>query len=120
MEYVGVNWTQEEVGMEGKRSELAVVKQKVRLQEWSAQVEAQQASGLNVREWCAENGIAPNTYYNHLKRVREQFLSSSPAIVPLNVPQQSADIRIEKNGLQISLPANIAPDTLLALVQSLC
>ena len=120
MEYVGVNWTQEEVGMEGKGSELAVVKQKVRLQEWSAQVEAQQASGLNVREWCAENGIAPNTYYNHLKRVREQFLGSSPAIVPLNVPQQSSDIRIEKNGLQISLPANIAPDTLLALVQSLC
>ena len=41
--------------MEGKSSELAVVKQKVRLQEWSAQVEAQQASGLNVREWCASS-----------------------------------------------------------------
>jgi len=55
-----------------------------------------------------------------LKKVREQFLDSSPSIVPLNVPQQSADIRIEKNGLQISLPANISPDTLLALVQTLC
>ena len=82
MEYVGVNWTQEEVGMEGKRSELAVVKQKVRLQEWSAQVEAQQASGLNVREWCAENGIAPNTYYNHKKSTRaiSQFFSGNRAV----------------------------------------
>ena len=106
--------------MEEKTTTLATVKQEVRLQEWSAQVEAQQASGLTVQQWCMENGVKPKTYYYHLKKVREQFLNSSPAIVPLNVPQQSADIRIEKNGLQISLPANISPDTLLTLVQSLC
>ena len=106
--------------MEKKTTTLATVKQEVRLQEWSAQVEAQQASGLTVQQWCMENGVKPKTYYYHLKKEREQFLNSSPAIVPLNVPQQSADIRIEKNGLQISLPANISPDTLLALVQSLC
>ena len=106
--------------MEEKTTTLATVKQEVRLQEWSAQVEAQQASGLTVQQWCMENGVKPKTYYYHLKKVREQFLDSSPSIVPLNVPQQSADIRIEKNGLQISLPANISPDTLLTLVQSLC
>ena len=106
--------------MEAKTTALSAVKQDVRLQEWSAQIEAQQASGLTVQQWCMENGIKPKTYYYHLRKVREQFLDSSPAIVPLNVPQQSADIRIEKNGVQISLPVNIAPDTLLALVQSLC
>ena len=106
--------------MEEKTTTLATVKQEVRLQEWSAQVEAQQASGLTVQQWCMENGVNPKTYYYHLKKVREQFLNSSPAIVPLNVPQQNADIRIEKNGVQISLPANISPDTLLVLVQSLC
>ena len=106
--------------MDAKTTALAAVKQEVRMQEWSAQIAEQQASGLTVRQWCIENGVKPKTYYYHLKKVREQFLNSSPAIVPLNVPQQSADIRIEKNGLQISLPANISPDTLLALVQSLC
>jgi hypothetical protein len=106
--------------MEEKTTTLATVKQEVRLQEWSAQIAEQQASGLTVQQWCMENGVKPKTYYYHLKKVREQFLDSSPAIVPLNVPQQSADIRIEKNGLQISLPANISPDTLLTLVQSLC
>lgn len=106
--------------MEAKTTALAVVKQNVRLQEWSAQIEAQQASGLTVQQWCAENGINLKTYYYRLKKVREQFLDSSPSIVPLNVPQQNANIRIEKNGVQISLPANISPDTLLALVQSLC
>ena len=106
--------------MEAKTTALAAVKQDVRLQEWSAQIEAQQASGLTVQQWCAENGIKPKTYYYHLKKVREQFLDSSPSIVPLNVPQHNADIRIEKNGLQIALPANISSDTLLALVRSLC
>ena len=99
---------------------ITAVKQEVRLREWSAQIEAQQASGLTVLQWCAENGIKPKTYYYHLKKVREQFLNPSSSIVPLKVPRQSSDIRIEKNGLQIALPADIAPDTLLALVQSLC
>lgn len=106
--------------MQSKGTALAAVKQEVRLQEWFAQIEAQQASGQTVQQWCAENGINLKTYYYRLRKVREQFLNSFPAIVPLNVPQQSADIRIEKNGLQITLPANISPDTLLALVQSLC
>lgn len=106
--------------MEAKTTALAAVKQDVRLQEWSAQIEAQQASGLTVQQWCTENGIKPKTYYYHLRKVRKQFLDSSPAIVPLNLPQQSADIRIEKNGVQISLLVNISPDTLLALVQTLC
>jgi len=106
--------------MEAKTTALAAVKQDVRLQEWSAQIEAQQASGLTIQQWCMENGIKPKTYYYHLRKVREQFLDSSPAIVSLNMPQQNSDIRIEKNGLQISLPANISPDTLTALVHALC
>ena len=99
---------------------LATVKQEVRLREWAAQVEAQQTSGLTVQQWCTENGIKLKTYYYRLKKVREQFLDSTPVIVPLHVPQQSSDICIEKNGLQISMPANISPDILLALVQTLC
>ncbi len=99
---------------------ITAVMQEVRLREWSAQIEAQQASGLTVLQWCSENGIKPKTYYYHLKKVREHFLNPSPSIVPLNVPRKSSDIRIEKNGLQIALPADVAPDTLLALVQTLC
>lgn len=106
--------------MDVKTTALAAVKQEVRLQKWSAQIEPQQASGLTVQQWCMENGVKPKTYYYRLKKVREQFLNSSPAIVPLSVPQQSSDIRIEKNGMHISLLANISSDTLLALVESLC
>ena len=78
--------------MVSETTTITAVKQEVRLQEWSAQVEAQQASGLTVRQWCLENGIKPKTYYYHLKKVREQFLDASPSIVPLNVPRQSSDM----------------------------
>lgn len=106
--------------MESKTAALAAVKRDIRLQEWSAQIETQQASVMTVQQWCSENGINPKTYYYRLKKVWEQYIDSAPAIVPLNVPEQNTDIRIEKNGLKISLPANISPDTLLILVQTLC
>ena len=47
-------------------------------------------------------------------------MESEPAIVPVSVPRPNSDIRIEKNGLQISLPADISADTLLKLVHELC
>ena len=50
------------VGIAEKTTVLATLKQEVRLQEWSAQIEAQQASGLTVQQWCMENGVKPKTY----------------------------------------------------------
>ena len=101
--------------MESKATAIATVKQEMRIQEWTAQIEAQQASGMTVKQWCKENGIKPNTYYNRLQKVRSHVLDSAPAIVPLNVPRQSEGIHIEKNGVQITLPSDTSPETLLAL-----
>ena len=107
--------------MQNKTTEIATIRQAVRLQEWSQMIEAQQASGLTIKQWCEENGIKPNTFYCRLKKIREQFVEA-PAIVPLNVLQQQcqSEIRIGKNDLQISLPSDIDPETLLALVKALC
>ena len=81
--------------MQNKTKEIAMIRQAVRLQEWSELIKAQQASGLTIKQWCEENGIKPNTYYCRLKKIREQFVEA-PAIVPLNVPQQhcQSEIRI--------------------------
>ena len=99
---------------------IVAVKQEIRLQEWAAQIEAQQASGMTVQQWCAENGIKDKTYYYRLRRVREQYVEFVPAIVPVPVPQQCGDIRIEKNGVQIYLPADISSETLTALIHEIC
>ena len=106
--------------MQSNTTSITTIKQEVRLQEWSAQIEAQQASGLTIREWCKENGIKPNTYYNRLRKVREQYMENSQTVVPVSVPRSSENICIEKNGLHISLPADISADTLTALVHELC
>ena len=99
---------------------VTTVKQQMKLREWADQIKARRASGMTVQSWCAENGMNVKTYYYHLRKVREQCVESVPEIVPLTMPQQTGDIHIEKNGLQISLPANISKETLIALVQELC
>ena len=99
---------------------ITAVKQDIHLREWAEQLETQQASGLTVPTWCAENGIKTKSFYYRLRRVREQYIQSAQAIVPVSVPQKSSDIRIEKNGLQISLPTNVTQEALLALVNALC
>ena len=70
------------------------VKQEIRLREWSEQIERQQSSGLSVEQWCVKNGIKPK--------------------------DESGNIRIEKNGMSITLPCGIAPETLIELVRELC
>jgi hypothetical protein len=99
---------------------ITTVKRDVQLQEWTEQIKAQQESGMTVTAYCAQNGINIKTYYYHLRKVRECSLESEPAIVPVAFPKATSDIRIKKNDLQISLPADISADTLLALVHELC
>lgn len=99
---------------------ISTVKQEIKLREWTEQIKAQQESGMTVTAFCAENGINPNTYYYRLRKVQEQCMESAPAIVPVAISRSSSDIRIEKNGLQILLPADISADTLLELVHELC
>ena len=96
------------------------VKQNLKLNEWSAQIEAQQTSGLTVQKWCEEKGLSTKTYYYRLRKVREQCLDFAPTIVPVSVPHSNESVRIEKNGLQISLPGDISAETLIALVKELC
>ena len=103
-----------------KTTSITTIKKEMQLQEWSAQIKAQQASGLTIQEWCKENGIKPNTYYNRLRKVREQYIENSPTIVSVSVPCSNENIRIEKNGLHISLPADVAAELLTALVRELC
>ena len=121
MKHAGVNYTMggTEVGTKTTAA-IVAVKQEIRLQEWAAQIEAQRASGQTVQQWCAENGINVKTYNHRLRRVREQCMDSVPSIVSVPLPQQSRDIQIEKNGVEITLPADIASETLIALVHELC
>ena len=99
---------------------ISEAKQEIRLREWSEQIERQQSSGMSVEQWCVENGIKPKTYYYRLRKVRKQCAAVPPSIVPIAMPDESGNIRIEKNGMRITLPCGVAPETLIALVRELC
>ena len=65
---------------------LRVVKESNDLAEWSRQVEKCRSSGLSVRSWCEQNGIAVSTFHYRQQKVwdalqkRNQFVE-----VPLQV-----------------------------------
>jgi hypothetical protein len=73
------------------------VKEKVRLQEWAAQIKAREESGLSVKQWCAKNGPSLKTYYNRQKRVREELLES---MAPGNALQLSGIVNTGIGGIR--------------------
>ena len=54
--------------------DLREVSQQVRLQQYAAMVQECKASGMTVRAWCEENGIAYKNYYYRQRRVRKALL----------------------------------------------
>ena len=65
---------------------IRVIKENSKLAEWSRQVEECRGSGLSVRAWCEQNGIAVSTFHYRQQKVwdalqeRNQFVE-----VPLQV-----------------------------------
>lgn len=62
--------------------------QSIRDQSWVAMIQEQKASGLTIRQWCAENNLSENIYYYRLKRVREQIIQAAQAEASAQKAQQ--------------------------------
>ena len=66
---------------------LRVIKENNNLAEWTRQVEACRNSGLSVRAWCDQNGIAVSTYTYRQKKVWAAFNQRSAFVeMPLDEP----------------------------------
>ncbi len=100
------------------------IKRDIRWKEWEEQVREQTSSGLTAKEWCRQNNINIKTYYYHLRRIREKLCEHrTQEIIPVSIRSEKTaanEIRIEKNGLQISLPSDVPAETLTAPVRELC
>jgi len=66
------------------------VKRQIRLTEWAAQIEDRKQSGLTVKQWREENGIHKKTYYNRMKRVREELKETPETSKSLHLTAQSS------------------------------
>jgi len=65
-------------------------KEQIKLRGWAMQIDACNRSGLTVKQWCAENGVAVKTYYYHVKRVREEMLNTVEIANALKQPRSGS------------------------------
>ena len=106
-----------------------------RLQEWSVRIAECRSSGMSVRAWCSEQGIAVQTYYRWEKRfvenaTRQLKLPASTQVGPLmqvnpdtmpvaDAAEIGSGITIHHGESVITLPAGSSADAVADLVKAL-
>ena len=81
-------------------TEIQLAKNQIKLQNWAAELQTCNSSGMTVQQWCAENGISVKTYYYRLRKVREAMLSEN-RVVPIGTQQLSDKIEIATDDIRI-------------------
>ena len=117
-------------------NEIMVIRQQVRLNQWSAIVQEREDSGLSVKAFCKETGIAPKTYYYRLRRLREaaikrtqlgtvQPTTSQPELLQYTPPTgyicdpTTQSIVIRTSSTTVEIPMNTNPEVVAAAVSFL-
>ena len=111
------------------------LKHAARLQEWSARVAECRSSGIGVKAWCAEQGIALKTYYNWEKQIvkaaTQQYALPAPAqtglLMQVNPDTMPSDemgtietgIIIRHGESVITLPSGSSAEAVADLVKAL-
>ena len=106
------------------------IRRQVRLSQWSAMVREREESGLSVKAYCEQTGIAAKTYYYRLRKLREaaveqaRFEATQPELVQFTPPAeyavgQAQSIVIKTADTTIEIPVNVQPDVVAAAVSFL-
>ena len=100
---------------------LQSIKREANLAVWAEQVRACRSSGLKVNEWCAANGVNPNAYYRHQKKVFNAMHAADGQFyeVPTNRRSGRITASIQINGLSADIHSGANEDTLLALLRAM-
>ena len=120
----------------GYMNEIMEIRQQVRLNQWSAMVREREDSGLSVKAFCKQVGIATKTYYYRLRRLREAALkcaqsgtvqptTSQPELVQYTPPTgyicdpAPQNIVIRTSSTTVEIPVNTNPEVVAAAVSFL-
>ena len=111
------------------------LKHAAKVQEWSARVAECRSSGIGVKAWCREHGIALKTYYNWerqiVKEATRQYALPAPAqgdmLIRVNPDAMpgggtvaiESDITIRHGESIITLPAGSSAEAVADLVKAL-
>ena len=111
------------------------LKHAAKVQEWSARVAECRSSGIGVKAWCREHGIALRTYYDWerqiVKEATQQYALSAPAqgntLIRVNPDAMpgggtvavESDITIRHGESIITMPAGSSAEAVADLVKAL-
>ena len=111
------------------------LKHAAKVQEWSARVAECRSSGIGVKAWCREHGIALKTYYNWereiVREATQQYALPAPAqgdmLIRVNPDAMpggetvaiESDITIRHGESVIILPGGSSVETIANLVKAL-
>ena len=111
------------------------LKHAAKVQEWSARIAECRGSGIGVKAWCREHGIALKTYYNWerqiVKEATQQYALAAPApagmLVQVNPDAMASDdvnaietvVTIRHGESVITLPAGSSAGAIADLVKAL-
>ena len=111
------------------------LKHAAKVQEWSARVAECRSSGIGVKAWCREHGIAMKTYYNWerqiVKEATQQYALLAPAqsdmfirVNPDAMPGGGtvaieSDITIRHGESIITMPVGSSAEAVADLVKAL-
>ena len=111
------------------------LKHAAKLQEWSMRIAECRGSGIGVKAWCREHGIALKTYYNWerqiVKEATQQYAHAAPApagmLVQVNPDAMASDdvnaiettVTIRHGESVITLPAGSSAGAIADLVKAL-
>lgn len=84
------------------------------LAKWSALINEQQSSGLNIKQWCQENNHSLYAFYYWKRILKEEYVKSViPDIVPITPESLSSEAnpRLESRDLYNSCNHSLAEVT---------
>ena len=88
------------------------------MDEWRQRITDCKNSGMSVKAWCRENGVATSFYYHYLRKIRESVLVENQ-LVSIEKPTISEGIRIESAGITVTLPESVSKEQLTAVLSAL-
>lgn len=66
---------------------ISEVKQEYQLQEWSGMLRQRKESGLSVKEWCREQGLAEHIYHYRLRKLRQAACTALEQAQPVQLAE---------------------------------
>lgn len=86
---------------------ISEVKQEFQLQEWSGMLRKRKESGLSVKEWCREQGLAEHIYYYRLRKLRQAACTALEQAQPVQLTEVPLAPKPQESHAKIRLTTKI-------------